>query len=113
MRHNSILQNDKASLPSLWLKSTIYGDDFFSHSSPYEEGKTLTLSVTEGVPLYKHAIKLQILRYIQPSTLSCVMEVNVLAVSGSTKHAKHSILKLYDWRFATQLRYVHRVDSVS
>ncbi|KAL9124525.1 MAG: hypothetical protein Q9217_006150 [Psora testacea] len=39
------------------------------------------------------------------------MEVEVLAVSsgGSTKHAKHSMLKLYDWRYATQLRQDHKI----
>ena len=82
-----------------------------TRSSPYEEGKTLNLSVTEGVPPNKRAIKLQILRPIQPNTLSCVMEVNVLAGFSSIKQAKHSILKLYDWRYATQLRQDHKVDQ--
>ena len=82
-----------------------------THSSPYEEGKTLNLSVTEGAPPDKRAIKLQILRSIQPSTCSCVMEVEVLAGFGSIERAKHSILKLYDWRYATQLRQAHKVDQ--
>lgn len=89
----------------------MHDNDYPSHRSPYEEGKTLILSVTEGVPSNKHTIKLQILRPIQPNTLSCVMEVDVLAVSGSTKPAKHSILKLYDWRYATQLRQDHGVGQ--
>ena len=88
----------------------MHDNDFSPHSSPYEKGKTLNLSVTEGMPPKKHMIKLQILRPIQPNTLSCVMEVDVLAVSGSTKPAKHSILKLYDWRYATQLRQDQGVD---
>ncbi|KAL8857793.1 MAG: hypothetical protein Q9178_005693 [Gyalolechia marmorata] len=38
------------------------------------------------------------------------MEVNVLAGSSSLKKkAKHSILKLYDWRYATQLRQDNEV----
>lgn len=82
-------------------------DDTFLCSTPYEEGKSLTLNVTKNVPSNKHTIKLQILRSIQPNTLSCVMEVQVLA--DSTKYAKHSILKLYDWRYATQLRQDNRV----
>ena len=89
-------------------------DDYLPHSPPYEEGKTLTLSVTEGVPPTKHTIKVQVLRHIRPDAFSCVMEVNVLAVSGSTKLAKlakHSILKLYDWRYATQLREDHGIDQ--
>ncbi|KAL9027006.1 MAG: hypothetical protein Q9196_004415 [Gyalolechia fulgens] len=79
--------------------------------SPYEEGKTLNLSVTEGVPPNKRAIKLEILRLIQPYTLSCVMEVNVLDDFGSIKQATYAILKLYDWRYATQLRQDHKVDQ--
>lgn len=93
----------------------MHNDNDVSHGSPYEEGKTLVLSVSEGVPPNnKHTIEVQILRNIQPSTLSCVMEVDVLAVPGSIKDAKHSILKLYDWRYATQLRQdygVGRWDS--
>ncbi len=69
-----------------------------THSSPYEEGKILNLSVTEGEPPNKHAITVQILQLIQPYTLSCVMEVNVLAGFDSIKQAKYSILKLFDWR---------------
>lgn len=88
----------------------MHGNDTISHGSPYE-GKTLVLSVTEGVPPKKHTIDIQISRLIQPSTLSCVMDVDVLATSGSTKYAKHSILKLYDWRYATQLRRDFRVDQ--
>ncbi|KAL8942985.1 MAG: hypothetical protein Q9216_001341 [Gyalolechia sp. 2 TL-2023] len=38
------------------------------------------------------------------------MEVNVLAGSSSTNQAQHSILKLYDWRYATQLRQDYKVD---
>ena len=86
-------------------------DDSFVCSTPYKEGKTLTLNVMEDVPSGKHTITLEILRSIQPSTLSCVMEVEVQA--GSTKHAKHSILKLYDWRYATQLRQDYGVGQWS
>ncbi|KAL8909948.1 MAG: hypothetical protein Q9171_004741 [Xanthocarpia ochracea] len=39
------------------------------------------------------------------------MEVNVLAGLTSIKQAKHSILKLYDWRYATQLRQDYDVGQ--
>lgn len=49
------------------------------------------------------------MRFIQSSILSCVMKVKVL--TSFTKYAKHSILKLYDWQYATQLRQDDRVDQ--
>ncbi|KAI4289476.1 MAG: hypothetical protein L6R35_001257 [Caloplaca aegaea] len=98
-------------LPSTDIDCIRLGRLIETPSSPYEEGKTLNVSVTEGVPPNKRAIQLQILRPIQPYTLSCVMEVKVLAGFSSTKkQAKHAILKLYDWRYAAQLRQDHKVD---
>lgn len=84
-------------------------DNSFLCSTPYVEGKTLTLNVVEDVLSNNGTIKLQILRSIQPSTLSCVMEVDVVA--GSTQFAKHSILKLYDWRYATELRHDYELGQ--
>ena len=93
------------------IQIVLYGPSNKTHSSPYEEGKILTLNITKGMPWNERTIKLRILRLIQPSTLSCVMEVEVLAISSRTKHAKHSILKLFDWRYATQLRQDYRVGQ--
>lgn len=39
------------------------------------------------------------------------MEVEVLAISGLTKNTKHLILKLFDWRYATQLRQEYGVGQ--
>lgn len=39
------------------------------------------------------------------------MEVNILTFPHPIQHAKHSILKLYDWRYTTQLRRDHEVDQ--
>ena len=141
MRHNPVLHNDKGinstnfGPSQLCTTTTIFarsiemrpfpryalcsrriqivpdGPSDKIHSSPYEEGKILTVNVTEGLPRNKRTIQLRILRLIQPNTLSCVMEVEAVAVSSSTKHTKHSILKLYDWRYATQLRQDHRVGQ--
>ena len=66
---------------------------------PYQAGKNLTLE-TESEPLIVH-----IVRVIRPSTLSCVMLVESVKDPGSP-----TILKLYDWRYATQLRTDHKVD---
>lgn len=38
------------------------------------------------------------------------MEVENLGASGPEKYLGHSFLKLYDWRYATQLRRDHRID---
>lgn len=38
------------------------------------------------------------------------MEVESLATSGLTNYPEHSILKLYDWRYATQLRQDHDIN---
>lgn len=65
---------------------------------PYEAGRTLTL-VTESSTLI-----VRVVRVIQPSTLSCAMLVE------SVKDWRAAILKLYDWRYATQLRKDHEVD---
>lgn len=81
-----------------------------NHSLPYEEGKTLTLSVNQVLPEHESTFEVKILRFIQPSTLSCVMEVKSLATSGPTQYLERLILKLYDWRYATQLRQDHMVD---
>lgn len=48
--------------------------------------------------------------FIQPSTYSCFMEVESFAVSGPAKYPKHSILELYDWRYAAQLRQNSKIN---
>lgn len=71
--------------------------------NPFQEGKTLILNVNKPLPLEKSTIEVKIVRLIKPSTLSCVMEVEGLKFPG------HSILKLYDWRYATQMRESNKV----
>lgn len=79
------------------------------HSLPYEEGKTLTLIVNQGLPEDESTVEVKIVRFIQPTSLSCVMEVESLTASGPAKYPEHSILKLYDWRYPTQLRQHHEI----
>ena len=78
---------------------------------PYKEGRTLTLSVNQGLEQNESTIEVRIVRLILPSTLSCVMEVESLAASGPVEYPEHSILKLYDWRYATQLRQDNKIDA--
>lgn len=66
----------------------------------YEAGKNSTLE-TESEPLIVY-----IVRVIRPFTLSCVMLIESVKDSGTS-----TILKLYDWRYATQLRTHYKVDS--
>lgn len=79
--------------------------DNLKHSLPYEEGKTLILNVNQASPQDESTIEVKIVRLIQPSTLSCVMEVE------SLKYPNHSILKLYDWCYTAQLRQDNKIDS--
>ncbi|CAF9906599.1 MAG: hypothetical protein ALECFALPRED_002454 [Alectoria fallacina] len=84
-------------------------------SLPYEAGKTLTLSINQSPPqdvasTIHLEIEVKIVRFIRPSTLSCVMVVESLAGSGPADDGELSILKLYDWRYATQLRQDHKID---
>lgn len=75
------------------------------------EGKTLNLIVSQALPEEESSIEVKIVRFIQPTTLSCVMEVKNLGAYGPTeKYLEHSILKLYDWRYATQLRRDQKID---
>ena len=85
------------------------------HSLPYEAGKTLTLRINQGLPqdvasITDLEIEVKIISLIEPSTLSCVMVVESLGGSGPAKYGELSILKLYDWRYATQLRQDHKID---
>lgn len=73
----------------------------------------MILSVNQGLPEDESTIEVKIVRFIQPTTLSCVMEVECLAASGPAKRPAHSILKLYDWRYATQLRLDHKINPWS
>ncbi|CAD6583889.1 MAG: hypothetical protein ASARMPREDX12_001477 [Alectoria sarmentosa] len=84
-------------------------------SLPYEAGKTLTLSINQSLPqdfasTTNVEIEVKILRLIRPSTLSCVMVVERLESSGPADYRELSVLKLYDWRYATQLRQDHKID---
>ena len=65
---------------------------------PYEAGKTLTLRTKS------ETLIVRIISVIQPSTLSCVMLIESINDWGPT------ILKLFDWRYATQLRKDNKVD---
>ena len=65
---------------------------------PYEAGKTLTLGTKD------ETLIVRVVRVIRPSTLSCVMLVESVKDWGPT------ILKLYDWRYAAQLRKDSKVD---
>lgn len=55
-------------------------------------------------------IECKILKYYQPSTLSCVMEVEI---DTSSSQRRHFVLKSYDHRFATQLRKDEKVEPFS
>ena len=84
--------------------------DHPKESLPYEEGKTLTLIVNQALQEEESSIEVKIVCFIQPTTLSCVMEVENVGASGPEKYPRHSILKLYDWRYATQLRRDQKID---
>lgn len=60
------------------------------------------------LPFYDGRIKCKIANFYQPSTLSCVMEVEVEIPSSQSQRF---ILKLYDHRYATQLRKDHKAES--
>lgn len=98
---------------SRYLPRTItavdYEDGPPKQGLPYEEGETLSLGVNQGLQ-DESTIKVKIVRFIQPSTYSCVMEVESLAVSGPAKYPEHSILELYDWRYAAQLRQDSKIN---
>lgn len=94
------------------------GMDSPPRNLPYEAGKTLNLSINQGLPkdvasTIDLELEVKIVRFIQPSTLSCVMVVESLEGSGPAKDGELSILKLYDWRYATQLRRDHKIDPWS
>lgn len=70
---------------------------------PYREGNILILTLNDDAA---HSLEVEITRLFEPSTLSSVMEVDVLHSSepAPTDYPKHAVLKLYDRRYATQLR---------
>lgn len=59
-----------------------------------------------GGQLFSESLKVRIKKPYQPWTLSCGMEVDIL--QPATKHSR-AFLKLYDWRFAVQLREDHKM----
>lgn len=78
----------------------------------YDVGNVLHLTLTsEGEGASSVAAKILELR--EPFTLSCVMivEIDPSADSKSTRSASKAVLKLYDRRFATQLRKDESVDN--
>ena len=96
---------NKFILTALMMRPTICEMDNPKHSLPYEVGKNLILNINQALLQEESTIEVKIVRFIQPSTLSCVMVVE------SPKYPKHLILKLYDWRYATGMRKNNKVGS--
>ncbi|KAL9107117.1 MAG: hypothetical protein Q9187_008471 [Circinaria calcarea] len=77
---------------------------------PYDDGNILTLQIYGETNLHPHPtgpIECKILKYYRLSTLSCVMQVEIDTLCSQ---GKRFILKLYDHRFATQLRADEKVE---
>jgi hypothetical protein len=55
----------------------------------------------EGDLPFGGSLRVKIRTFFEPSTLSCVMEVDVAGIKGGPTQA---VLELYDRRFAKQLR---------
>ncbi|GAB1313412.1 hypothetical protein MFIFM68171_03622 [Madurella fahalii] len=71
--------------------------------APYKAGELLTLRRVDD----SSDVKLKIQKPQQSWTLSCSMVVDILSNPNSNNHngtAHTAFLKLYDWRFASQLR---------
>ena len=69
---------------------------------PYVVGNTITLGIKEESTQHHRAVKAVITKVIEPFTFSPVVEV--FLESPASGLVGHMILKLYDRRFATQLR---------
>lgn len=76
-----------------------------TNTCPYHEGAILTFKVRGGSLLNKE-IKLRVLQVFQPFTLSCVMKVQPI----DTQDSECAVLKVYDRRFAAQLRDDYDVE---
>jgi hypothetical protein len=82
--------------------------------SIYTEGKSLDLRLESRTDLdvdKGNVIRCKIVKFFEPSTLSCVMEVELLGQSESKP--KRAVLKLFDRRFASQLRSDHRIGLLT
>ncbi|KAM3081446.1 hypothetical protein ACMFMG_004910 [Clarireedia jacksonii] len=72
---------------------------------------SLTLQMSESSETTEYqSILCKILKLYEPQTLSCVMEVELM---GGHLGNKHAVLKLYDRKFATQLRSDHKVGPLT
>ncbi|MCJ1464099.1 hypothetical protein MMC07_002712 [Pseudocyphellaria aurata] len=77
---------------------------------PYLEGNTLLLETDKETtfPLsFDGFIRCRIVKLYRPSTLSCVMEVET---ETEVYERRRFVLKLYDRRYATQLRKDHKAE---
>jgi hypothetical protein len=75
-------------------------------SFPYKEAEYLTLSVKDGQSL-SGSLEVRLGKLYEPFTFSCVMEVDVIQ---PVAHSQRAILKVYDWRYAAQLRGDQKID---
>jgi serine/threonine protein kinase len=81
---------------------------------PYNEETILHLRLESKTDLdveEDNIIRCKVSNYFEPSTLSCVMEVQLLGQSESKP--KRAVLKMFDRRFASQLRSDHRVGRLT
>ncbi|KAK4496493.1 hypothetical protein PRZ48_012473 [Zasmidium cellare] len=71
----------------------------------YDEGKVLSLNITSQEQDVTRTVTAKILELRQPFTLSCVMIVEVISADlNDLEPQSKAVLKLYDRRFAAQLR---------
>lgn len=73
---------------------------------PYREGTEL-LVTGRSEPFLDKQIKVQVLHVYLPFTVACVMHVQVM----DTIDEQHAVLKLYDRRFAKELRELWGIDE--
>ncbi|KAK3705246.1 hypothetical protein LTR37_013407 [Vermiconidia calcicola] len=78
-------------------------------AAPYKPGHVLTLR-QESTPTLGYELRVQILEVFEPFTLSCVMRV---WLDEDGQDPSEAVLKLYDRRFATQLREDQKIDPWS
>ncbi|MCJ1465357.1 hypothetical protein MMC07_003975 [Pseudocyphellaria aurata] len=77
-----------------------------SLASPYLEGNILLLETDKETSI-DGCIQCKIVKLYRPSTLSCVMEVET---ETEVCRSRRVVLKLYDHRYATQLRKGHKME---
>lgn len=84
-----------------------------STSFPYREGNIILLETDEETHAafsFHGPLQCKIKKFYQPSTLSCVMEVEIEKASYT---GRRFVLKLYDRRYATQLRKDYKIEPIS